>query len=190
MSAPDRDEEPHAESAFSQLNKRLLGSMNVRTISHADAEAFIALCKEIDSQTQFMLLEPGERTTTLEEQGNMITTIFSRKNQMIFVAEEGGRLLGFMVAMGGIFARNRRCASLVMGVLHQNTRRGIGTRLLDTATAWASANGIRRLELTVMAHNSAAIGLYTKHGFTTEGTRRQSIYIDTYIDEYYMSKLL
>ena len=78
-----------------------------------------------------------------------------------------------------------------MGVLEARTGRGAGRALLTALEAWARANGIHRLELTVQAHNHRAIALYEKCGFEREGLKRHSLKIDgTYVDEYYLSKLL
>lgn len=53
----------------------------------------------------------------------------------------------------------------------QVTGRGVGTGLLAEAKRWAAAHGVHRLELTVMAHNHRAIGLYERMGFSVEGRR-------------------
>ena len=53
--------------------------MIIRTICKSDAEQFLNLCKQLDDETQFMLLEPGERKTTLEEQRIKLKS--SSKNQ-------------------------------------------------------------------------------------------------------------
>jgi len=43
----------------------------------------------------------------------------------------------------------------------------------------------------VQVHNIRAIALYENCGFEREGLKRHSLRIDgTYVDEYYMSKLL
>ena len=56
---------------------------------------------------------------------------------------------------------------------------------------WATEQGLSRVELTVLCHNTAAIALYQKYGFEIEGTKRHSLLIDrTYMDEYYMGLLL
>jgi len=42
-----------------------------------------------------------------------------------------------------------------------------------------------------MAHNARAIRLYKRMGFAIEGTKRQALLVNgTYVDEYYMAKLL
>ncbi len=56
---------------------------------------------------------------------------------------------------------------------------------------WARQLHLHRLELGVMAHNTAAIALYKKQGFEIEGTRKHAYVInDHYVDEYYMAKIL
>jgi RimJ/RimL family protein N-acetyltransferase len=42
-----------------------------------------------------------------------------------------------------------------------------------------------------MAHNERAIRLYKKMGFEIEGTKKHSLLISgSYVDEYYMAKLI
>lgn len=44
--------------------------------------------------------------------------------------------------------------------------------------------------LTVMTHNSRAIALYKKMGFTIEGLKKHSMKVDgRYVDEYLMAKI-
>jgi len=45
-------------------------------------------------------------------------------------------------------------------------RGGVGTRLLQTALAWATANGVDRI---VLWPTEASVALYTRHGFTRAG---------------------
>ena len=165
--------------------------MIIRTIREEDAGQFLGLCKQLDVETQFMLLEPGERTTTLVEQQTQIDILLKQENQTIFVAEQDNRLVGYLEASGGTFKRNRHSAYLVIGILQAFTGRGTGTQLFQTMEEWARQHHIHRLELTVMTHNTAGIALYKKQGFVIEGTKRHSLLINgQYVDEYYMSKLL
>ena len=113
-----------------------------------------------------MLLEPGERKITLEEQRTQLELLLRQENQTIFVAEQDHQLVGYLAASGGEFKRNRRCAYLVIGILHAFTRQGIGTQLFQSLEEWALQQHIHRLELTVMTHNTAGIALYKKQGFS------------------------
>jgi RimJ/RimL family protein N-acetyltransferase len=164
--------------------------MIIRTIREDDGEQFLSLCKQLDMETQFMLLEPGERTTTLVEQQAQIDILLKQENQTILVAEQDNRLVGYLEASGGTFKRNRHSAYLVTGILQAFAGQGIGTQLFQRMEDWAQQQHIHRLELTVMTHNTAGIALYKKQGFEIEGTRRNALLINSqYVDEYYMSKL-
>jgi RimJ/RimL family protein N-acetyltransferase len=82
-------------------------------------------------------------------------------------------------------------ATLIVGVLHAYQGQGIGSRLFQGLESWAGEAGIQRLELTVMVHNEAAYALYDKMGFSVEGRRRRSLWVDgEFVDEYSMAKLL
>lgn len=50
---------------------------------------------------------------------------------------------------------------------------------------------MHRLELTVMAHNHRAVGLYERMGFSVEGRRSQCLVVDgQFVDEFYMAVIL
>ena len=163
----------------------------IREIRESDAGSFLALCRQLDEENKFMMLEPGERTTTLEEQHKRIQDLLSRENQTIFVVEEQGALVGYLAAFGGSYARNKHEAHIVAGLLEAFTSQGIGTALFKRLDAWACEHHIHRLELTVMVHNARGVGLYQKMGFAIEGVKKDSLLVDgVYVDEYYMGKIL
>ncbi|MCG7983202.1 MAG: GNAT family N-acetyltransferase [Candidatus Thiodiazotropha lotti] len=160
----------------------------IREIQNRDAARFIELNRQIDLETKNMLLEPQERTTTLDQQEAIINKIESRKNQVIFIAEKDLKIVGFTVASGGDFVRNRQTASLVIGVRCSWWGMGIGRSLLNAIRQWAMNNSIHRLELTVRTDNSRAVSLYKSIGFVVEGRRVESLFVDgNYVDEYYMA---
>ncbi|MFB5192828.1 GNAT family N-acetyltransferase [Alicyclobacillus fastidiosus] len=165
--------------------------MRIRQIAKRDAPNYIALCKKLDQETKFMMLDPGERTTNLKEQKRFIQSLLDARNSMVFIAEHEDRLVGYLGAYGGEFRRNRHNAYLVIGILQQFTGKGIGTALFTEMENWAKQAGIHRLELTVMTHNIAGVSLYKKMGFTIEGIAKHSLLVDgNYVDEYYMAKIL
>lgn len=173
--------------------------MKIREITPDDAEAFLDLCRKLDQETPFMLLEPDERTMTLPGQQAELAELNATDNATIFVAEDNETdpgtdrtsLVGYLGVYGGQYRRNQRTAYLVIGIRQRFTGRGIGTRLFQTMETWAREQGIHRLELTVITENQAAIGLYRKQGFSIEGTRSQTLYTaGRYQDEYWMAKLL
>ena len=165
--------------------------MLIREIKHDDAESFVNLIKKVESESKFMLFESGERSISPEEQVKRIEVMRKSENSTIFIAEEDNQLIGYLIAIGGNAKRNRHSVYLVIGVLAQYRGLGIGTQLFEQLEKWAAEHNVHRLELTVVTRNEAGIRLYKKMGFTIEGTKRHSLYIDgNFVDEYYMSKFL
>lgn len=165
--------------------------MRIRHAWEGDAEELLRLRKQLDAETTLMMLEPGERTTTVRQEREEIRETFAAGNRTVLIAEEEGRIVGYLEARGGEFKRNRHNARIIMGVLQDYTGRGIGTSLMKEAENWARQHGIRRLELTVMKHNQRAISLYKKMGFFIEGERKRSLLVEgKFVEELYMAKLL
>ncbi|PAD21656.1 GNAT family N-acetyltransferase [Terribacillus saccharophilus] len=165
--------------------------MLIREIRIDDGENFINLVKEVERKSDFMLMEAGERKTTPEQQQKQLERFEQQNNSTIFVAEEKGKLVGYLIAIGGTVKRTKHCAYLVIGILQEYRGKGIGSKLFDKVIKWAPKHNVSRLELTVVTENKAGLALYKKSGFDIEGTKRNSININgTNFDEYCMSKLL
>jgi RimJ/RimL family protein N-acetyltransferase len=165
--------------------------IEIRPVALEDAAALCALRSQIDAETKFMMLEPGERATTVEQQREQIDKLLATDNQLIFLAVAEGKLVGFLAAIGGAFKRNHHNVHIVVGVLDAYTRRGIGTQLFTACEKWARDQHLHRLELTVMTHNDLGIALYKKMGFVIEGTSKDMLCIDgQFVDLHYMYKLL
>ena len=164
--------------------------MYIRTAESDDAKQLVKLIKQIEN-SNFMLFEPGERKTTVDQQRKRIEAMSGEKTSTILVAEENGLLVGYLFAMGGNPVRVKHAVYLAIGVAESSRGQGVGAKLFAKLEEWAKERTIHRLELTVMVHNKAAIALYEKMGFEIEGTKRHSLFVDgNYVDEYYMSKLL
>ncbi|MDH4128418.1 MAG: GNAT family N-acetyltransferase [Spirochaetota bacterium] len=165
--------------------------MVIRVIKYKDAENFLKLKYQLDNESKFLLLEPGERKTTLNEQIENIKNILSMDNSVIFVVENNNKLIGYLSAIGGKYKRNEHVVNVVIAILNEFTGQGIGKMLFAELEKWAVYHNIHRLELTTMTHNFNALTLYKKMGFQIEGERIESLYIDgKYINEYYLYKLI
>ena len=165
--------------------------MSIREIKLDDAERLVNLIKKVESKSQYMLFESGERNISPEQQLKRIEVMKKEGNSTIFVAEENGVLIGYLFAMGGIAKRNRHSVYLVIGILSEYRGLGVGTKLFLHLEDWAREHSVHRLELSVVTRNEAGLQLYKKMGFDIEGTKRHSLFIDgEFVDEYYMSKLL
>lgn len=80
-----------------------------------------------------------------------------------------GEPVGFLVADGGDFLRIKHRLYMGIVILQAYTGQGIGKQLFEAMEIWAREHGIHRIELTLMAYNEIAIGLYKKMGYQIEG---------------------
>ena len=160
--------------------------MEIRKLLDTDAKDFYDCLKIIDSETDFMMFEPGERVWN---EGKIVKNL-KDENNLFLGAIEDGEIVGFLSAQRGVFRRIKHTAYVVIGLQKSYCNRKIGTKLFQKLDEWAIQNEIIRLELTVECENKVAIRLYEKSGFTIEGIKKKTMYVNSkYIDEYMMSKI-
>ncbi len=98
----------------------------------------------------------------------------SNERQIKLVAVHGNEVIGHIGLDQYTRIRQTHIGSIGMVVTPEWHRKGVGSKLLaavlDVADNWMN---LRRVELKVYADNEAAIGLYQKFGFETEGRLRQ-----------------
>ena len=163
----------------------------IREIKIDDVEGYIELRKELDKQTKFLLMEPGERNVRFSEIKKQIKTLLSCENQTIFVIEDNSAIVGFLSAIGGRYKRNAKTVFVVIGILEEYSGNGLGTALFERMEDWARSLEVHRLELIVMTHNTRGIALYQKMGFEIEGMRKDCLIVDgKYVHEYVMAKII
>ncbi|MBU0928069.1 MAG: GNAT family N-acetyltransferase [Spirochaetes bacterium] len=167
-------------------------SPTVRAIRADEAGAFLELRKATEAQSDFLLFEAGERSTSVEEIERLVGDFLSSPNSTILVAEDdSGRLVGFLSARGGAARRTRHAVEIVIAILDGYRGLGVGTRLFGALEEWARGIGVTRLALGHMADNDGAHALYVKMGFREEG-RKKAVFLlkGRYVDEVLMYKLL
>jgi len=165
--------------------------MCVRAITEEDIPAYCELSLELNRETVFRLYEPDERPYNPDFFIQEAKDFLKNPRSNIFIAEEDGRLVGYLQAIGRTPKRIRHVVSINIAILLAYTGRGIGGQLFGAAEEWARRIGVKRLELSVMVNNIPAQKLYDRTGFIREGTKRGTMFVDgEYIDEYYMYKWL
>jgi hypothetical protein len=75
--------------------------VQIREIRESDAERYLNLYEKLIRETDFLLLEPGERNSTIDDQRKRIVTFLESENSTIFVVEHEGEIVGHLVAIGG-----------------------------------------------------------------------------------------
>jgi putative acetyltransferase len=149
-----------------------MSELLIRPVRVEDAEALNELRRR-DAVAEFISSFSSERESVTRKYIESFGP-----NDHVFVAEVGGRV----VAHAGLHVRDgklRHSAWLGIAVHDAFSGRGIGRalaeKLLDLADRWL---GLVRVDLTVVANNTRAVGLYEKLGFVLEGTQRKASYFD------------
>jgi RimJ/RimL family protein N-acetyltransferase len=162
----------------------------IRTAVPADAEALYRFGETLLGETSYFLRGPGERARSVDEMRSVIERFEALPHYLLLNAWHGAEAVGEAVAMGGDFARNKYTATVGIGVLAAHGARGLGRTLMRELDGFARENGLHRLELTVMAHNTVARSLYAKMGYVEEGTKRDSLSVDGgFVSEIMMAKV-
>ncbi|SHO45952.1 GNAT family N-acetyltransferase [Anaerocolumna xylanovorans] len=163
--------------------------MQIRNANLKDADNFIDLQLRLDRETEFMMYEPGERNPDRDRTENLLKSAAEGEN-LLLVVEDKEKLWGYLWAERGSLNRIRHSAYIVTGICKDYRGLGIGTAFFRELDKWAVSNQIKRLELTVMCTNEAAMRLYEKSGFVKEGIKKNSMLVNGQLtDEYYMAKL-
>jgi len=134
--------------------------------------------------------EMAERTEALP---SLIAAYAANPDRVWLVAREGEQVVGELSCRCGSPARLAHVARLGMSVAKPCRGIGVGNALLTRAVDWAETHpGVLRITLAVVADNAAAIALYQRHGFVTEGTRVRQIQRSPgeFIDDLFMARTM
>jgi ribosomal protein S18 acetylase RimI-like enzyme len=125
----------------------------------------------------------------IESLRGFVMSSIEKGNPIVF-AMDGEQLVGWCDITRPDTQISAHCGHLGMGVLSDYRGKGIGTQLIRAALKAASEANIPRVELTVYANNTAAIGLYRKVGFVEEGRMRgYAVLKKEFVDAIAMARL-
>jgi dTDP-4-amino-4,6-dideoxy-D-galactose acyltransferase len=88
----------------------------------------------------------------------------------VLVAREGGTPVGYVTCKTD--PHTHEGVIDLIGVAEPARGRGVGTRLVDAALAWAALRGATAMSVVTQARNTAAIRLYERRGFVTSLVQR------------------
>ena len=136
--------------------------LNIRLAVEEDAAGLFEAMQSAES-SNFMLFGPGERNLTIESARKHIQVLNNEDNALAVALLED-KVVGYLILRGETIPRVKHRAKIVIGV-HEDARgKGVGQALFSFIHELAKERGLHRLELTVMAHNEAAIHVYQKMG--------------------------
>lgn len=165
----------------------------LRSAEEKDAEALIDYMKITAAETPFLLREPDEISLTIEQEQAFIKAKNDSENELLLIAETGGRHIGnaSLMSAGG-FKRYRHRCEIAIALYQEYCGLGIGKAMLEMVLDIAKKAGYEQAELEVIANNKPAIALYEKLGFQKYGTFPDNMkYADgSYVDAYWMMKKL
>ncbi|HDX9590997.1 TPA: GNAT family N-acetyltransferase [Bacillus pseudomycoides] len=149
--------------------------MFIREATESDAAEILCIRRSIISQNDFFIPTSEEFHVDIEAQREKTITN-SQQGDVTFVAEDGGRIVGFLVFTRNSMKRLNHTGLFGMGILEDYRNQGVGTKLLSQLIGWAKTQeGIEKICLGVFSTNERAIKVYEKFGFKEEGREKRQI---------------
>ena len=162
------------------------------SIRRAGADDAAALARLMDDPVVYANLMQMPYASEEVHRARIADSLLPGKADLLLVAERDGKIVGSagMHATGPAL-RRRHAVVIGLSVVSAAQRQGVGSALMqalcDYADRWM---GALRIELTVYVDNAAAIALYRKFGFETEGRHRGYALRDgRYVDAFAMARL-
>lgn len=141
----------------------------IREAEAQDAAALVAFLDLVGQETDF---------TSLDENGILMTE---------------SEIAGVLNITAEQRIRIRHIGDIFLVIQRKFWNHGLGSILLEEGIEWAKTSGVlRRLQLSVQKRNEAAIHLYSKFGFVTEGLQERGAYLaeGIFLDVCLMGKLI
>ena len=165
----------------------------IREAEISDASEVIALLDQIGQESNFTSLDENGIAMSESEMQIFIDKQAQSENQITLLAFLNDELAGIINITADQRPRVRHIGDIFLGIKKSFWGSGLGSILMEEAIEWAESSGvIRRLQLTVQKRNLAAIHLYEKMGFITEGLQERGACIERgeFLDVYLMGKLI
>ncbi len=145
----------------------------LRAATPDDARPIVALLAAVASEHTLGVDPAGFREE--EEAARLAQLDLARACAL--VAERGGAVTGFALAVRGAEPATAHTAAVSVAVAREDRGHGLGRLLLGGLESWARAAGLRKLCAGVVAGNHAALRLFHARGYAPEGLRRQQVAI-------------
>jgi RimJ/RimL family protein N-acetyltransferase len=155
-----------------------LGELVVREAEPADAPAVCEYLAELIAE-DLPVLVLFDRAPTVEVEERFLRRCRDSPNSTFLVALRAGRVIGQLELAGGWPAKRAHSGSVATSVHRSCRGQGVGTALLEHLFRWVDRHPtVSRVELEVLSNNPAALRLYERLGFHTEGRRQAAAIVD------------
>lgn len=157
--------------------KRHFMEINIRKATADDYNSMCELFDEVDALHRDHLPRLFQKPGGVVREQDYYLGLFNDENMILFVAETGHKLVGFIYAMiretpaFPIFVSRRFAVVDSIGVKHGFQNHGIGRHLMEHISEWAIEKGATSIELNVYEFNKTAISFYESLGYETISQR-------------------
>lgn len=176
--------------SFQIRDRRLL---TIRNPIESEAESLLTLSNAILQETEYQIKKPDELRLTKEDERFWIDRAIRNPDDLLLVAEFEKRLVGVLDFHGQDLKRLSHTGYFGISVAKEFRDIGVGRALIFCLLDWAKDHpNIEKINLSVLASNERARGLYTSMGFYEEGRRLDQIKLASgfYVDEILMGRFV
>ncbi len=158
------------------------GPVTIRPITLADIKGFGDCVGAVMKEREYLAFQ---QPFPLAQTAAFVATNMEIGGPM-FVADDGGRIVGWCDVRRESIPIYAHEGVLGMGLLPDYRGRGLGERLIRATLDAARVTGFERVSLTVYGRNTRAAALYRKVGFAMEGIRLRGKKLDGVYDDVHM----
>ena len=167
----------------------------IRPVKSSDARQFITLHNLVWRSAYYGILpeEVFEKREELTEQKiqNFTTTMLNTNNQIVYVAEHNGKLVGLMFGVlkseYKYFNKPEYADMQALYIHPEYQNKGIATKLKNVFITWAKNNGKTKFVVGVLKENTKAQIVYKKWGGKQEEFINQFIICGKGYDEIFFT---
>lgn len=165
----------------------------IREAEAQDAAALVAFLDLVGQETDFTSLDENGILMTESEMALFIEKQATSDNQITLLALLNDEIAGVLNITAEQRIRIRHIGDIFLVIQRKFWNHGLGSIFLEEGIEWAKTSGVlRRLQLSVQKRNEAAIHLYSKFGFVTEGLQERGAYLKEgiFLDVCLMGRLI
>ncbi|WP_342526598.1 GNAT family protein [Chryseomicrobium sp. FSL W7-1435] len=165
----------------------------IRLAVPEDAEAMLVIQQEVLKEEIYFVSSIEEFRQTVEGQRAWIQAKQDHPSEVLFVAEEVGEVVGWLVFQVDDRMKTRHTGKFGVMIKPEARGKGYGKQLVQELINWASAHPeIEKISLFTFASNTRAIELYKKLGFVEEGRKLKEYKLadGTYMDDVLMARFV
>ena len=147
--------------------------MAIRVANRKDVKHIVSLNRKLNEYKEILndyyLPKPNSEKTVSNYLAVALNYVVTSENEVLFVAEENGRIVGYIAGSiedrAPVYRVERRGDILMAFVLDEYRGHGIGRELTERIIQWFKEKGIEYVELSVDSRNDLGYNVWNSLGF-------------------------